>query len=115
MLMFILVTATVVAVYWFWIRPILKSRPAFAEFYAREESVFTAVREKLKGIKQKLYREGHQQAFTDEQFEAFRTRIRLVALGMAAAQFEGALELTSFLQGGGSELAIHRVRAVSSD
>ena len=54
MLMYILMTATLVAVYWFWIRPILKSRPAFAEFYAREESVFTAVREKLKGIKQKL-------------------------------------------------------------
>src|SRR4051794_11184586 len=54
MLMVILITATIVAVYWFWIRPILKSRPAFAEFYAREESVFTAVREKLKGIKQKL-------------------------------------------------------------
>ena len=54
MLMFILMTATLVAVYWFWIRPILKSRPAFAEFYAREESVFAALREKLKGIKQKL-------------------------------------------------------------
>jgi hypothetical protein len=54
MLMFILMTATIVAVYWFWIRPILKSRPAFAEFYAREESVFAAAREKLKGIKQKL-------------------------------------------------------------
>src|SRR4051794_39713176 len=54
MLMFILMTATIVAVYWFWIRPILKSRPAFAEFYAREESIFTAVREKLKGIKQKV-------------------------------------------------------------
>ena len=54
MLMFILMTATVVAVYWFWIRPILKWRPAFADFYAREESVFAAMREKLKGIKQKL-------------------------------------------------------------
>src|SRR3954464_1596904 len=54
MLMFILMTATIVAVYWFWIRPILKSRPAFAEFYARAESLFAAVREKLKGIKQKL-------------------------------------------------------------
>ena len=54
MLMFILMTVTLVAVYWFWIRPILKSRPAFAEFYAREESVFVAAREKLKGIKQKL-------------------------------------------------------------
>src|SRR6201989_2726580 len=54
MLMFILMTATLVAVYWFWIRPILKSRPAFADFYAREESVFAAIREKLQGIKQKL-------------------------------------------------------------
>jgi hypothetical protein len=54
MLSFILMTATMVAVHWFWIRPILKSRPAFAEFYAREESVFAAAREKLKGIKQKL-------------------------------------------------------------
>jgi hypothetical protein len=54
MLMFILMIATVVAVYWFWIRPILKSRPAFAEFYAREESVFAAIRDKFKGIKQKL-------------------------------------------------------------
>jgi len=54
MLSFILMTATMVAVYWFWIRPILKSRPAFAECYACEESVFAALREKLKGIKQKL-------------------------------------------------------------
>jgi hypothetical protein len=54
MLAFILMTATMVAVYWFWIRPILKSRPAFAECYACEESVFAALREKLKGIKQKL-------------------------------------------------------------
>jgi hypothetical protein len=54
MLSFILITATMVAVYWFWIRPILKSRPAFAECYACEEGVFAALREKLKGIKQKL-------------------------------------------------------------
>src|SRR6185312_10193115 len=54
MLMYILMTATLVAVYWFWIRPILKSRPAFAEFYASEDSLFAALREKLKGIKQKL-------------------------------------------------------------
>jgi hypothetical protein len=54
MLSVIFMTATIVAVYWFWIRPILKSRPAFAECYACEESVFAALREKLKGIKQKL-------------------------------------------------------------
>ena len=54
MLMFILVVATFVAIYWFWIRPILKSRPAFRKLYDKEESVFAALREKLKGIKQKL-------------------------------------------------------------
>ena len=54
MLMFVLVFATLVAIYWFWIRPILKSRPAFRELYDREESFFTAVREKFAGIKQKL-------------------------------------------------------------
>ena len=54
MLTFVFVTATLVAVYWFWIRPILKSRPALRDFYEREESLFAALREKLKGIKQKL-------------------------------------------------------------
>lgn len=54
MLMFVLVLATLVAIYWFWIRPILKSRPAFRKLYEREESFIAALREKLKGIKQKL-------------------------------------------------------------
>ncbi len=54
MLTFIFVVATFVAIYWFWIRPVLKSRPAFRELYEREESFFVALREKLKGIKQKL-------------------------------------------------------------
>ena len=54
MLTFVFVTATLVAVYWFWIRPILKSRPALREFYERQESLVAALREKLKGIKQKL-------------------------------------------------------------
>jgi hypothetical protein len=54
MLTFILVMATLVAIYWFWIRPVLKSRPAFRELYEREESFLAALREKLKGIKQKL-------------------------------------------------------------
>src|SRR3954466_5821408 len=54
MVMFVLVFATLLAIYVFWIRPILKLRPEFAEFYAREGSVFAAIREKLKGIKQKL-------------------------------------------------------------
>ena len=54
MLTVVLVFATLVAIYWFWVRPILKSRPGFGELYAREESFFAALREKLKGIKQKL-------------------------------------------------------------
>jgi hypothetical protein len=37
-----------------WVRPILKLRPEFRELYEREESLFAALREKLKGIKQKL-------------------------------------------------------------
>lgn len=54
MVIFLLITATLVAVYWFWVRPILKTRPAFAELYAEEENFLLALREKLKGIKQKL-------------------------------------------------------------
>lgn len=54
MLMFILVAATFVAVYWFWIRPVLKSRPALRELYEREETLLAALREKFRGIKQKL-------------------------------------------------------------
>lgn len=41
-------------VYWFWIWPILRSRPELHELYQQEESFFIALREKLKGIKQKL-------------------------------------------------------------
>src|SRR5689334_9928519 len=51
---FVLTAATFFAVYWFWIRPILKSRPAFRDLYQREETFFAALREKFSGIKQKL-------------------------------------------------------------
>ncbi len=54
MVTFVLVSATLLAVYAFWIRPILRSRPAFHDLYEKEESFFAALREKLKGIKQKL-------------------------------------------------------------
>lgn len=54
MLTLVLVVAIIVAIYWFWIRPVLKSRPAFRELYEQEESFLAALREKLKGIKQKL-------------------------------------------------------------
>lgn len=54
MLLFILTAATLIAVYRFWIRPILKSRPAFHELYQKEEDFFAALRAKFAGIKQKL-------------------------------------------------------------
>ncbi|MDE2284699.1 MAG: hypothetical protein KGK33_08815 [Hyphomicrobiales bacterium] len=54
MLLFILTAATLVAVYWFWIRPILKSRPAFRTLYQQEETFIGAIREKFAGLKQKL-------------------------------------------------------------
>lgn len=54
MLTFVLISATLVAVHWFWVRPILKTRPCFIELYAREESIVAALREKFAGIKQKL-------------------------------------------------------------
>lgn len=54
MLTFVLISATLVAIYWFWVRPILKTRPAFVELYAREESIVAALAEKFAGIKQKL-------------------------------------------------------------
>lgn len=54
MLLFISMTATLVVVYWFWIRPILKTRPAFRELYEEGENFFAALRTKFAGIKQKL-------------------------------------------------------------
>ena len=54
MLTIVLIFAVFVAVYWFWIRPILKSRPELRELYQQEEGFLVALREKLKGIKQKL-------------------------------------------------------------
>ena len=50
----ILSVASALAIYWFWIDPILKSRPAFRDIYAHDNTIFSALKEKLKGIKQKL-------------------------------------------------------------
>ena len=50
----ILSVASALAIYWFWIDPILKSRPAFRDIYADDNTIFEALKEKLKGIKQKL-------------------------------------------------------------
>ena len=54
MIITILSIATILAIFWFWINPILASRPAFGAIYAEEQNLFAAIREKVKGIKQKL-------------------------------------------------------------
>jgi hypothetical protein len=53
-LQFAFFAAAVMAAYFYWIRPILKSRPALAHFYAQEESFWEALRERFAGIKGKL-------------------------------------------------------------
>lgn len=54
MVMFVMVFATLLAIYAFWIRPILQSRPAFHDLYDKEHNFIAATREKFKSIKQKL-------------------------------------------------------------
>ncbi len=53
-LQFAFFAAAILAAYFCWIRPILKSRPAFAHFYAEAESFWQAVRERFAGLKVKL-------------------------------------------------------------
>ena len=53
-LQFAFFAAALVAAYFFWIRPILRSRPAFADFYATTESFWAALRQRFAGIKGKL-------------------------------------------------------------
>jgi superfamily I DNA/RNA helicase/RecB family exonuclease len=67
-----------------------------------------------KGIRSKLYREGIQAPLDAERLEGFRARIRQAAAGMALAEFVGVRDVRSWT-GGMNPLAIHRVRAVSSD
>jgi hypothetical protein len=40
--------------YWFWVRPIIKTKPQFKSFYDDEATFFSALSAKLSGIKQKL-------------------------------------------------------------
>ena len=44
----------IILAYWFWIRPLLKDRPRFAEFYQRTDSFWTSVWMKLSTIKTRL-------------------------------------------------------------
>ncbi len=65
------------------------------------------------GVGGKKYREGVQAPLGDEGLEAFRERIRQVAIGMAAATFEGVLEVGGYGLGSVPELRLHRVGPVS--
>jgi hypothetical protein len=53
-LQFAFFAAAVVAAYLFWVRPILRSRPAFATYYSQADNLWAAVRERFAGIKGKL-------------------------------------------------------------
>jgi superfamily I DNA/RNA helicase len=68
-----------------------------------------------KGIRGKLYREGIQAPLDGEQLEGFRTRIRQAAIGMAAAAFDGALDLDAWGSFDVGTKKLHRVRSVASD
>ncbi|MBC7403966.1 MAG: ATP-dependent helicase [Microbacteriaceae bacterium] len=68
-----------------------------------------------KGTRGKLYREGTQAPLDEGQLEGFRTRIRQAAIGMAAATFDGALDLDAWGSFDVGTKRLHRVRAVSSD
>ena len=67
------------------------------------------------GIGGRKYREGVQAPLSPEQLEAFRERVREASILIAAAEFEGTIELPNFGMGDTSRLRAHRVRAVSSD
>lgn len=65
------------------------------------------------GVDGKKYRQGVQQPLDEAGIEAFRERIRQVAIGMAAASFEGVLEVGGYGLGAVPELRLHRVGPVS--
>jgi len=67
------------------------------------------------GVGGKRYREGVQAPLDDDALEGFRERIRRVAIGMAAASFEGVLEVGGYGLGTVPELRLHRVGAVSGE
>lgn len=67
------------------------------------------------GVGSTLYREAFQAPLTPEQLEEFRERVRMASILIAAAEFEGTLELPAYGMGDVSRLRLHRVKAVSSD
>src|ERR1035437_434126 len=53
-LLFVLIALTLLATYLLCIRPVLKTKPSFATYYAREGSVWTALNVKFAGLKQRM-------------------------------------------------------------
>lgn len=51
---FLLILASLAAIYYFWLRPVWRSTGVFADLWARENSFFGALCVKFAGIKQKL-------------------------------------------------------------
>ncbi len=49
-----LIAFTLIVTYLFWIRPVLKTRPPFAAYYAEEGTLWAAFSAKFGGLKQKL-------------------------------------------------------------
>lgn len=54
LLAYLLLILSLVAAYWYMVRPLLKARPALADFYAVEQSWWNAIWLKLNSIKTKL-------------------------------------------------------------
>ncbi len=67
------------------------------------------------GVRGRKYREGVQRALDDEELEAFRERVREASILIAAAEFQGKSDVTSFGRNDTSRLQLNRIRAVSSD
>lgn len=53
-LLLVLIVLTLISIYVFWIRPVLKTRPTLAQYYAAEENWWAALTLKFGGLKQKL-------------------------------------------------------------
>ncbi len=68
-----------------------------------------------KGRGGKPYQEAVQATMTAEQLGAFRARIRHVADTISSTEFDGPAELPAYGFSDAARLALHRVRAVSSD
>ncbi|WP_141879643.1 ATP-dependent helicase [Homoserinimonas aerilata] len=66
------------------------------------------------GIRGKSYREGVQAPLTPEQLDGFRDRIRAAATGMAAAAYEGRIDIDQWGGFGTATRKLHRVSPVSA-